>query len=205
MLGLSSRRCQTLYCLNADTGDYLWEYQTGRPIFGQLPALLDDGTVVFGSEDNRLLAVDSEGFLAWAQVMDAALSGSPVIGPDGTTYAQSASGSVYAVNLLGDLLWHYAHSKAWSTSPILGDRGELYLADESGAVLALNTETGTRTWEHRGLDAPITTLNLSAGGQLLATTLRGQMRALQTGSTGLAQGMWPKAHGNLRNTGKANS
>ena len=183
----------------------LKEYQSGRPIFGQSPAVWTGQFVVFGSEDNRLLAVDIDGFDAWTVVMDAGLAVSPVIGPDGTSYALTTKGTVYAVNLYGEIIWQFANGISFSSTPLVSNNQELYLADDSGRLFALDSQTGQLNWQDKILQSPVVSLSLDTQGRLMATTLTGQMRSLQTASSGLASFGWPKAHGNTQNTGRVES
>ena len=53
-----------IYCLNAQTGSYLWSYQTGYAVVSS-PTVVD-GVVYVGSEDNSIYALDaSNGELVW--------------------------------------------------------------------------------------------------------------------------------------------
>ena len=62
-----------------------------------MPAIGDDGTVYFGTEDNKLYAVDGKtGTKKWEFETGGSVS-SPVIGDDGTLYIASGDKKVYAI------------------------------------------------------------------------------------------------------------
>ena len=64
------------------------------------PAISADGTIFFGSSNDRhLYAVNPDGTLKWKFTTGAILSidSSPAIGADGTIYFSSDDGNLYAV------------------------------------------------------------------------------------------------------------
>ena len=191
---------QTLYCLEADTGTYLWEFQTGAPIFNLHPALQPTGTVIIGSDDNLLIAIDEEGFQEWSVTLDSGLAVSPVIDENLQVYGLSKQGTIYAVDRFGELQWQHSTGNTFSTPPVVGNANVLYVALDSGQVLALSA-TGQVLWRYTALQEPIASLNLDDQGRLSVFSIGGQIHILKTESTDLANS-WSKVHGNRSNTGK---
>ena len=62
-----------------------WEFAAGSPISSS-PAIGSDGTVYFGSYDNKVYALNPNGTEKWNFVTGNKLNSSPAIGPDGTIY-----------------------------------------------------------------------------------------------------------------------
>ncbi len=191
---------QTLYCLEADTGIYLWEFQTGAPIFNLHPALQPTGTVIIGSDDNLLLAIDEEGFQEWSVTLDSGLAVSPVIDENLQVYGLSKQGTVYAVDRFGELQWQRSTGSTFSTPPVVGNANVLYVALDNGQILAFSA-TGQVLWRYEAIQEPIASLNLDDQGRLSVFSIGGQIHILKTESTDLANS-WSKVHGNRSNTGK---
>jgi outer membrane protein assembly factor BamB len=82
-----------LHAVDAD-GHEKWKYQTEGPV-NSSPAVADDGTVWFGSEDGKVYAVTPDGKLAWSFKTEGAVDSSPAIGPSGEVVIGSRDGSVY--------------------------------------------------------------------------------------------------------------
>jgi outer membrane protein assembly factor BamB len=53
--------------------------------------------VVFGSQDDRLYALDSEGHHRWSLELGGDVDSSPVLAADGTLYVGSDDGRLYAI------------------------------------------------------------------------------------------------------------
>jgi outer membrane protein assembly factor BamB len=53
--------------------------------------------VIFGSQDDRLYALDSEGHHRWSVELGGDIDSSPVLGPDGTIYVGCDDRRLYAL------------------------------------------------------------------------------------------------------------
>ena len=78
---------------NADLNpsDLLWSLKTGGPVFSA-PAMGIDGTTVFGSDDNKLYAVDKFSVkIRWEFKGKGEFAGAPSISKDGTAFYRMLS------------------------------------------------------------------------------------------------------------------
>ena len=87
-----------LHAVNAETGQQIWTFDAGQGGVYSSPAVGDDGTVYFGSYDQRIYAISPDGSQQWR--FETGLGGvfsSPAIGADGTVYVGSRDGTLYAI------------------------------------------------------------------------------------------------------------
>ena len=72
------------------------------------PAIADDGTLVFGSHDKSIYAVDAAGKIVWRHPTGDLVWGSPALGPGGVVYAGSDDDRLYAFDLKdGSVRWQF--------------------------------------------------------------------------------------------------
>jgi outer membrane protein assembly factor BamB len=80
---------------------------TGGVVFSS-PAIADDGTLVFGSHDKSIYAVDGAGTIKWRHPTGDLVWGAPALGPGGVVYAGSDDDRVYAFDLAdGTVRWTF--------------------------------------------------------------------------------------------------
>jgi outer membrane protein assembly factor BamB len=77
-------------------GTLLWRVQARRKCYSS-PAVAEDGTVYFGSQDHHLYAVSPEGKVRWRVDLGADVDGSPAVQDDGTIVVGSDKGEVVAL------------------------------------------------------------------------------------------------------------
>ena len=76
----------------------IWEFETGGDVYSS-PAIGSDGTVYFGSLDNKLYALNGKtGIKLWEFETGGWVRSSPAIGSDGTVYVGSLDNKLYAIN-----------------------------------------------------------------------------------------------------------
>jgi outer membrane protein assembly factor BamB len=82
-----------------------WSYETGGPVTSS-PTLASDGTVLVGSHDHKLHAIDRQGKARWTFATDDLIFSSPALSATGMTLVGSDDDHLYAVdNKNGKLLW----------------------------------------------------------------------------------------------------
>jgi len=92
-----------LYRVEADL-TVRWRVQFGGKVYGA-PALMHDGTVVVGCQDDRVYAVSPDGIVRWQFVTGGDVDASSAIGEDDTVYVGSDDGHVYAIAPDGIVRW----------------------------------------------------------------------------------------------------
>lgn len=99
-----------LFALNGQTGDIIWQYKTGGPVFSS-PALSKDEKVMYiCSFDGNCYAFNSDsGELLWTFKGEAAYQSSPIVSEKyQQIYVASTDGVVYAINIKdGSQAWAY--------------------------------------------------------------------------------------------------
>jgi len=84
--------------LNSTLGKVVMEAKVSNAGISSSPAIGDDGTVYFGSQDRHIFAVNGKsGKMKWKVRTGSEVTSSPVIGEDGTLYIGSHDGRLYAI------------------------------------------------------------------------------------------------------------
>ncbi len=99
-----------VYCLDAESGDMIWKYQTKREIFSS-PAVVD-GKVYIGEglhqdTDSELYCLDAAtGSLLWSFQTSSQVESSPAV-VDGRVFFGAGAEGVYCVDAeTGEQIWH---------------------------------------------------------------------------------------------------
>lgn len=80
---------------------------TGGVVYSS-PAISDDGTLVFGSHDKSVYAVDAAGKILWRHATGDLVWGSPALGPGGVVYVGSDDDRLYAFDVAdGNVRWTF--------------------------------------------------------------------------------------------------
>jgi outer membrane protein assembly factor BamB len=86
-------------------GDVAWRFDAKKKVF-TAPAIADDGTIAFGSQDHRAYALNPAGALAWSVDLGADVDGGPAIGDDGDVYVGTDLGDVVRLRAkTGEVAW----------------------------------------------------------------------------------------------------
>ena len=93
------------------------------------PSISSDGTIYFGSFDQKVYALESKsGVKKWEFQTDSFVSSSPAIGSDGTIYIGSEDANVYALDgKTGAKLWEFKTEDRANSSPAIGSNGTVYV------------------------------------------------------------------------------
>lgn len=87
----------TLYCLDATTGESVWEFYANARLVAS-PSVMNQ-TVFVGDVDGRLYAIDAlSGAKQWELTVGSRISSTPVIA-DGMVYLTALNGAVYAIKV----------------------------------------------------------------------------------------------------------
>jgi len=130
--------------LNPD-GSLQWEYAVDGVVRGS-PAVADDGTIYFGSDNWFLYALNPDGTQKWWFLADDAIRSTPAIGSDGTVYVKSSDQYLYALTPDGDTLWDFFLGSGGS-APAVGPDSTIYTTAGSNRLLAI-TPQGSEKWTY---------------------------------------------------------
>ena len=136
-----------IHCID-NKGKEVWVYKlrkSGSNVYSK-PAIGEDGTIYFGSENGYLYAINSKGKLEWKYRTDEDIRFSPVIGSDGTIYFGSNDNNFYAVNAEKKLIWKLKTNNDIKDSAAIGDDGVIYFCTNDTILYALKSD-GEIKWE----------------------------------------------------------
>lgn len=139
-------RDNSIYALDAETGDELWSYTAGGII--RSPPTVAGGTVYVGSRDNSLYALDAEtGNVQWNYTTGDFVDASPTV-VDGTVYVGSRDNSLYALDAeTGNELWsHQTGDSVKRAATVIS--GTVYFGSWDGQLYALDAQTGDVEWTY---------------------------------------------------------
>jgi glucose dehydrogenase len=137
---------QNVYCLNAFTGESIWNYTTAAGVFSS-PAIVN-GNVYIGSDDNRIYCLNAlTGDLTWNFSAGDLIESSPAVSY-GNVYVGSFDRNIYCLNATtGASIWNYTTDAEVFSSPAVAD-GSVYLGSFDRNIYCLNATTGASIWNY---------------------------------------------------------
>jgi outer membrane protein assembly factor BamB len=134
--------------VQAAPGDLVWEFKTDSWVRTS-PAVADDGSVVFGSDDGFVYALNPDGTETWRFQTPGSVWSSPAIGDDGTVYIASGGGFLFALAADGSERWRVDIGAVdyVKPSPALGSDGTIYVGSNDGTFYAV-LPGGTVAWTY---------------------------------------------------------
>lgn len=152
-----------IYAINPD-GTLRWHFVTNGHV-SSAPALLPDGTVVAGSQDNTLYAVAPNGEKRWDFRAGADIEPAPAIGDDGMIYVGSDDHKLYAIGPDGILRWAFTTGADIRSSAAIGN-GVIYVGSFDAQLYAIHLD-GTLAWSFRAGDRIVSSPLVDARGAVL--------------------------------------
>ena len=159
-----------LYAVRDDgsSGAQLFSFLTGGAIRGTPAINPVSEDVYFGSDDNQIRALTSQGVFRWSATPSppADIVSSPAVTSDGgTVYVGSTNGRLYALNALnGSENWKYpdpvrtpgdpSQIGEVRGDPVIGSDGAIYFGSDDGHLYALNPN-GTLRFKYPATGSPI--------------------------------------------------
>ncbi|WP_157987487.1 carboxypeptidase regulatory-like domain-containing protein [Jiangella endophytica] len=152
--GPTQTRDDTVFALDAATGEQLWATDVGTSVFAG-PAVGEGLAIVGNADDGELIALDAAtGAVRWTLTRDRDyfIGGASIV--DGTVFVPTTDGdgggSLLAVDAAtGTLRWEAAtHGDGQGSTPAV--YGDLVIAGSHGLglVVAYDRETGERVWQY---------------------------------------------------------
>ena len=142
-----------LYCLDS-TGSVKWKISTGKQDYEihSSPGIYKN-TVVLGSGQGSVCAVDSDGKSLWHFKADSAIFASPAIDSDGNIFIGSQDGTFYSLDIDGNQRWKFEGEGGVTSSATITTDNSIIFATMKGSILCLN-DKGELKWKY-DVGAPI--------------------------------------------------
>ena len=139
---------RTLWSLDADF-TVRWRLDVGGKVFSS-PALTEDGTAVFGSQDNHVYAVGGDGAVRWRFQTADDVDASPMLDGEGNVYVGSDDGNVYSLTPAGAERWRHAMGGYVRAASALGLDGTVIVATYGPRprLAALDRGNGRELWSY---------------------------------------------------------
>jgi outer membrane protein assembly factor BamB len=133
------------YCLNAENGSKIWEFQTGDMIRDSSPAVYE-GKVYFGSDDGNLYCVyRANGTEKWHFHTKWFIWSSPTV-CNGKVYFGSGASKIFCIDAeTGFELWNHSTGNVVDSSPAVVN-GRVFIGSWDGNVYCLDADTGEEVW-----------------------------------------------------------
>jgi len=130
--------------LNWSDGSLAWTYNSGSKTGGV--GVAPDGSVVFGNEMGRVIALTEGGVHKWTRFTTNVVNAPPAFGFNGEIYIGSQDWAFYAFRVSdGQPLWNYL-TNHWIDRPASVDvNGRIYIQNRLGHLYCLNPD-GTLNW-----------------------------------------------------------
>ena len=122
------------------------------------PTLAEDGTLVVGTQDHTVVALNPDGSQRWLVHTTGDPSAAPTQGAGGVVYVGEDDGTLAALSLAdGSTLWSFQAGAAIRTPPAPGCDRTLYFGTDAGAVFALSLDASqsglaNSSWPRAGHD-----------------------------------------------------
>jgi outer membrane protein assembly factor BamB len=152
-----------IYAINPD-GTLRWRFQTGGHV-ASAPAVLGDGTVVAGSQDDLVYGIAPDGTKRWDFRTGGDVDSAPSVGDDGTIYVGSDDRKVYALGGDGSLRWAFTTTGDVRASVAVGN-GMIFVGSFDAQLYAVRLD-GTLAWTFRTGDRIVSSALVDAKGAIL--------------------------------------
>jgi outer membrane protein assembly factor BamB len=152
-----------IYAINPD-GTLRWHFVTAGHV-ASAPAVLPDGTVVAGSQDDLIYAIAPTGQKRWDFRAGADVEAAPAIGDDGTIYVGSDDDKLYALGPDGALRWAFTTGGDVRASAAIG-AGVVYVGSFDSQMYAIRLD-GSLAWTFRAGDRIVSSALVDSRGAIL--------------------------------------
>ena len=133
------------------TTNLLWIYTIPDDIITTAPVVDGQGNVYFGTSDNSLFAVATDGTLKWSYHTPDAVSATPALTYDEKIFFGTEGGQLYALNSDGTQAWVYDGALGSAIhAGVTVNRVEnytIYFGADDGTLYAVNGD-GTAKWQY---------------------------------------------------------
>jgi len=123
-----------------------WTYQIGGWTESS-PLIAADGTIIFGSRDSYVYAMNNDGSLKWKYKTGSDVRSSPAMDPYGIIYIGSHDHNLYAFDSDGNVKWTFPSSGPIFSSPCIDSQNRIYFGTLDNKVYCI-TQGGQEVWQY---------------------------------------------------------
>jgi outer membrane protein assembly factor BamB len=127
------------------SSDIKWTYDTASTIYSS-PAVGEGEIIYFGTSDDFVYAIDSDGVLVWKIDLKSTIRSSPAIGQGGDLYISSMKGLHAIATTDGSQTWEYLVDGGSTSSPMIDNTGSIFFAGFFEPYLFKVDNNGGLTW-----------------------------------------------------------
>ena len=178
-----------IYALDAETGDWIWQFETGEQIWAT-PAI-DGDTLYIGTFNKKLYAIDTAtGEEKWQQPFEAQgpIISTPLV-DDGIVYFGSFDRHIYALDAAsGELIWQFPETEGngenipqkwfWA-SPVIYNN-TIYAVNMDGRVYILDADNNGNLIKIIDLDSAVSSTPVAANNKVFIATEDGKIFYIDT-------------------------
>jgi parallel beta-helix repeat protein len=146
---------EAVFCLNASTGEHIWNYSNARTNAMHSPTIVGDRLFVSSFDYSIYCLNATTGEFIWKHSTSSTMSTCPTVS-EGRVYIGSGDDWFYCLNASsGELIWRYktGYDIAWSSAAVAS--GMVYVGSEDHNLYCLDAETGTSIWNFTALSWPV--------------------------------------------------
>jgi outer membrane protein assembly factor BamB len=178
----AQRTGRTTYSTVDNPGFEKWRFQTWISGVDSGAVVTDDNTIIFGSKDSYIYALNPTGTLKWKYKTSEPIFSTPAIPTDGTIYIASCDHYLYALRPSGTLKWQFNLQYISFSSPVLADNETIYICTAEGKLFAVNPN-GTSQWCYDAMSGMYGDPGLGADGTIYVGTWDNYFNAINPNGT----------------------
>jgi len=159
-------------------GKVRWHFDTNDRV-SAAPAILDNGTIVFGSLDDMFYAVSPEGQKLWDFRTSGDIESSPILTDDGSVVFGGDDHKVYALGQDGALRWALTTGGEVRASPAIGRDGSVLVGSFDGLFYSI-LPSGVLNWTFRTGDRIASSATVDSEGAIVFGSQDDRLYALES-------------------------
>lgn len=158
-------------------GKVRWHFPTGGRV-STAPAILENGTIVFGSLDDLFYAVSPDGQKLWDFRTSGDIESSPALTDDGSLVFGSDDQKIYALSQDGALRWAFSTGGEVRASPAIGRDGNVLVGSFDGLFYSIRPD-GVLNWSFRTGDRIASSATVDSEGAMVFGSQDDRLYALE--------------------------
>jgi len=159
-------------------GKVRWHFATGGRV-STAPAVLDNGTIVFGSLDDTFYAVSPDGRKLWDFRTNGDIESSPTLTDDGSLVFGCDDHKVYSLSQDGALRWAFSTGGEVRASPAIGRDGSVLVGSFDGLFYSI-LSSGVLNWAFRTGDRIASSATVDSEGAMVFGSQDDRLYALES-------------------------